>query len=180
MIGVGDLLSYGKIGWGAVSGVDAFANALAQYSVKLVLRSKSIDAEAAADIVERAQAAVPRDSGRLFGGIQAQLADDVWTVSASAINPRGRFDMDYAFLVEHGTQAGVRGGRRGGTVQVGGRSRAGAFNPETGRRYRVANANRTSARTHPGTQPQPYFYPAVDAVMEERGQRQAETLNEPL
>lgn len=177
-MGVGDLLSYGRIGWGFVSGVDAFANALAQYSVKLVLRSKSIDAEAAADIVERAQAAVPRDSGRLFGGIEAQLADDVWTVTASAINPRGRFEMDYAFLVEHGTQAGERGGRRGGTVA--GRSRAGAFNPETGRRYRVANASRRSARTHPGTQPQPYFYPAVDAVMEERGQRLAETLNEPL
>ncbi|MGX5777470.1 HK97 gp10 family phage protein [Methylorubrum zatmanii] len=179
-MGVGDLLSYAKIGWGAVSGVDAFAEALARYSVKLVLRSKDIDAEAAAEIVERAQAAVPRDTGRLFGGIQASLEDGIWTVTASAINPRGRFEMDYAFLVEHGTQAGVRGGRRGGTAAIGGRSRAGAFNPETGRRYRVANANRRSARTHPGTQPQPYFYPAVDAVMEERGLRQAETLDEPL
>lgn len=179
-MGIGDLLSYGRIGWGAISGVDAFAQALAQYSVKLVLRSKDIDAEAAADIVERAQAAVPRDSGRLFGGIQAQLADGVWTVTASAINPRGRFEMDYAFLVEHGTQAGERGGRRGGSVQVGGRSRAGGFNPETGRRYRVANANRRSARTHPGTQPQPYFWPAVNAVAEERALAQAEILNETL
>ena len=180
---IGGLLTTAKFGWAAVSGVDAFVNAVAQYSVKMVLRSRDIDAAAAAEIVERAQAAVPRDTGRLFGGIEAhQDEDGTWTVTASAINPRGRYYMDYAFLVEHGTQAGTRGGRRGGTatIQVGGRSRAGAYNPVTGRRYRVANANRKSARTHPGTAPQPYFYPAVDAVMQERGLRQASTIDEDL
>lgn len=180
---IGDVLSIAKVGFHAVSGFDEFADALGQYAVKIVLRSNDIDAQAAGEIVERAQAAVPRDTGRLFGGIRATLEDDTWTVEASATHGRGNwYDLDYAFLVEHGTQSGVRGGRRGGTVtvEVGGRSRAGSFNPTTGRRYRIANASRKSERSHPGTKPQPFFYPAVEAVMEERALRLEDSIGEDL
>lgn len=180
---IGGLVTTARFGWAAVTGVDALADALARYTVRTVLRARDIDRAAAEEIVQRAQAAVPRDTGRLFSGIVAAERDGVWTVTASASHGRGRWDdLNYAFLVEHGTQAGVRGGRRGGTVAVelGGRSRAGAFNPVTGRRYRVANASRRSERTHPGTQPQPFFYPAVDAVMEERGLAHANSLEADL
>lgn len=175
---VSALFDIAKVGWGAVSGVDEFADAIGGLVVRMVLRSSDIDASAADDIVSRARAAVPQDTGRLFSGITARLDDTSWIVQASAIAPRGRYTMDYAFLVEHGTQAGERGGRRGGTVNqtIGGRSRAGAYNATTGRRYRVANANRLSDRTHPGTKPQPYFYPSIDAVMGERFQRHQDSL----
>lgn len=179
---IGGLITTAKFGWAAVTGVDALVDALAQYAVKVVLSSREVDAAAAAEIVSRAQAAVPQDTGLLFSGITYRQDGETWIVRASAIQTRGRYEQDYAFLVEHGTAAGVRGGRRGGevVVMVGGRSRAGAFNEVTGRRYRVANAARRSDRTHPGTRPQPYFYPAVDAVLGERAARLEAAIPESL
>lgn len=180
------LLTAGKFGWAAISGVDALADAFAQYTVKMVLSSKSIDGDAAQEMVRRMQAAVPQDTGLLFSGIQAELNEDTWTVKASAVHGRGGwYDLNYAFLVEHGTQAGVRGGRRGTSVVVGPEyfdgqtgARLGKLNPATGRRARVRDASRKSARTHPGTKPQPFFYPAVDAVMEERALRLEESIGD--
>lgn len=180
------LITAGKFGWAAISGVDALTDAFARSAVKMVLRSHEIDADAAEEMVRRMQAAVPRDTGLLFSGITATLVDDTWTVSASAVHGRGRWnDLNYAFLVEHGTQPGVRGGRRGTTLVVGpdyfdGQTgaRLGKMNPATGRRARVRDASRRSARTHPGTKPQPFFYPAFDAVMEERALRQDDILGD--
>lgn len=180
---IGGLLTAGRFGWAAVQGVDALTDAFARYTVKIVLRSHAVDSDAADEIVRRAQAAVPRDTGRLYSGIKSSENDGVWTVVASATHGRGRWDdLNYAFLVEGGTQPGVRGGRRGTTITVetGRSSRAGAFNPVTGRRFRVADASRISERTHPGTPAQPFFYPAVDAVMEERQLRAAGVLDEDL
>ncbi|GBU17221.1 MULTISPECIES: hypothetical protein [Methylobacterium] len=180
---IGGLVTTARFGWAAVHGVDAFADALAQYTVRMVLRSRAVDSSAADEIVRRAQANVPQDTGRLYGGIKATGEDGLFTVTASATHGRGRwYDLDYAFLVETGTQGGIRGGRRGTTVNVetGRSSRAGAFNPVTGRRFRVADASRMSERTHPGTAAQPFFYPAVDGVMEERELHQAETLEGDL
>jgi len=183
---IGGLITAGKFGWAAISGVDALADAFAKYTVKMVLSSRSIDADAAEEMVRRMQAAVPQDTGLLFSGIEARQDEDTWTVSASAVHSRGSwYDLNYAFLVEHGTQAGVRGGRRGTTVVVGpdyfdGQTgaRVGKLNPATGRRARVRDASRRSARTHPGTKPQPFFYPAVDAVMAERALRQEDSLGD--
>lgn len=180
------LITAGKFGWAAISGVDALTDAFAQYTVKMVLRSRSIDADAAQEMVRRMQAAVPRDTGLLFSGIEAHLVEETWTVSASAVHGRGSWsDLNYAFLVENGTQAGVRGGRRGTTIVVGPEyfdgatgARLGKLNPATGRRYRVRDASRRSARTHPGTKPQPFFYPSADAVLEERGLRQEDSLGD--
>ena len=170
---IGGLVTAARFGWAAVSGVDALTDAFARYTVKMVLRSHEIDGDAAEEIVRRAQAAVPRDTGRLYSGITASENDGVWTVRASAVHGRGRWDdLNYAFLVEHGTRAGVRGGRRativGASYFDGQARRIGAINPNTGRRFRVADASRRSERTHPGTPAQPFFYPAVDGVMEER------------
>ncbi len=172
------------MGWAWITGVDTLTNDLAQYTARLVLRARANDATAAQEIVARAKAAVPQDTGLLFSGIFARMNEDGnWTVEAGATHGRGRwYDLNYAFLVEYGTQPGERGGRRGGTaiVKVGGRSRAGAFNPVTGRRFRVANASRKSSRTHPGTAPQPFFYPAVDAVLGDREARQAALVDQDL
>ncbi len=119
------------------------------------------------------QAAVPRDTGRLFSGITAELVGEVWTVRASATHGRGRWDdLNSAFLVEHGTRAGQRGTAvEPGYVDT-------AASGWIGRRARVAETGRRAARTHPGTAPQPFFYPAVDAVMADRRLRQEDALGE--
>jgi hypothetical protein len=177
---IGELLSLAQFGHAAVSGVDALVTSLTRTGIHLALRGQALDREAAEDIVERARARVPQDTGRLFSGIEATEVGGVWGVQASAVNPRGRREMDYAFLVEYGTRSGVRGHRVADAAYFRARDPDGApaVNPRTGRRYRVANANRRSGRSHPGTPPQPYFWPSVNAVMAERGLAAEALINE--
>ncbi len=133
---IGELVSLARLGYAAVSGVDALVTGLTRMGLHLALRSRALDRQAAEDIVERARARVPQNTGRLFSGIEATEVDGVWGVQASAVNPR------------------------------------------TGRRYRMADANRRARRTHPGTKPQPYFWPSVNEVMAERGLAADALINE--
>ncbi|ACL62061.1 HK97 gp10 family phage protein [Methylobacterium nodulans] len=174
---IGGLFTAGRLAWSAVTGVDALVDTLARMGVKLALRSRAIDRSVAEDIVERARGRVPRDTGRLYSGIAVTERDGVCGVIASAVHPDDPREMDYAFLVEHGTRPGVRGQRIADPdfyrTAAGGR---GGINPATGRRFRVANANRRSQRTHPGTKPQPYFWPAVEEGLAARGIAMADVI----
>ncbi|MGY2051684.1 HK97 gp10 family phage protein [Methylobacterium sp. JK268] len=167
---IGGLLNAGKLAWSAVKGVDPFVDAIARMGVKMALRAKAIDRATAEDIVERARGRVPRDTGRLYSGIAVTDRDGVFGVIASAVHPNDPREMDYAFLVENGTRPGVRGQRVADPdfyrTAAGGR---GGINPATGRRYRAAEAGRRAQRTHPGTKPQPYFWPSVEEGLAKRG-----------
>jgi hypothetical protein len=177
---IGELVSLARLGYAAVSGVDALVTSLTRMGLHLALRSRALDRQAAEDIVERARARVPQDTGRLFSGIEATEVDGVWGVQASAVNPRDPRELDYAFLVEHGTRPGIRGERVADAAYFRPRDPDGALavNPRTGRRYRRADANRRARRTHPGTPPHPYFWPSVNEVMAERGLAADALINE--
>ena len=90
-----------------VIGTDKIIGALVKFGVKLALKSRKADEDAAEEMTERMRAEVPERTGRLANGITFEVDENgVATVRASAVNPTGRGGSegaDYARFVEFGT-----------------------------------------------------------------------------
>lgn len=146
---IGGLFTAGRFAYAAVSGVDAFTEAVGKYAVKLVLRSAAHDRDTGEQIVERARANVPKDTGTLFNGITSRQDDDgAVIVEATAINERTGFD--YARAVEFGHRT------RGGVAD------AGFFEGGDDGRAFTAGGGGGEVR------PQPFFFPAANEALQGR------------
>lgn len=136
-------------------------------------RAKEIDSAALDEMIRIARARVPQDTGRLFNGITGDVEVDgerrIYVFRASAV--RTGFDgsqgADYARFVEFGTRAGARGSKIAGPSRVGLISEGGQVD-ELRVPGRTVGRARRQYRNHPGTDPQPFFYPAVNEVMARR------------
>lgn len=152
-----------------VLGVPDVQAALLRFAVKLAFKTKKVDADAAAEMVDLMRSRVPRDTGRLYNGIEAHQEDDgTWLVEASAVHPRGsKESADYARFVEFGTAPGTRGDRTSYVADEG------FFSTDAlgdGRfRGRARARTRKVYRTHAGTPAQPYFFESAREVLEKRG-----------
>lgn len=145
-------------------GYDDVRNALVRIAAKMAVKSRRIDRGALDDMVARARELVPQDTGLLYSGITGEETDDYFEFRASAqrVTAGGKKQEDYARFVEFGTAAG----QRGVSAEIDERSdlydgtRTSAF--VTGAR------RRRQYRTHPGTEAQPFFYPAADEALARR------------
>lgn len=158
-----------KLGGSVVEivGLDNLIGSLVKHGVKLAFRSRGVDASAMDDMLALMRERVPRDTGRLFNGISGEIDDDgIATVTASAVRDNG---FDYAFLVEHGTKAGVRG--RSSQVADANYFEVDLVSGSATRRRPSGRATRRSGRTHPGTEAQPFFFNSAREVLAEREQR---------
>lgn len=153
-----------------IIGLENIVASLVKHGVRLALRSHEADAGTMDEMLALMRERVPRDTVRLYNGISGEIEDGVATVTASAIrvSGSGKKSIDYAFLVEHGTQAGVRGRSQ----QV---ADANYFAVDmttgTATRRRPTRSTRRSQRTHPGTPAQPFFYNSAREVLERRQER---------
>lgn len=144
-------------------GYDDVRNALIRIAAKLAVKSRRIDRGALDDMVARARELVPQDTGLLYSGITGEETDAYFEFRASArrVTASGKSQEDYARFVEFGTAAGIRGA----SAEIDERSdlydgtRTSAF---------VTGSRRRQYRSHPGTQPQPFFYPAADEALARR------------
>lgn len=143
---IGAVLTAGKFGYAAFAGVDAFVDATAQYVVKLALRSRRVDHDAADEMVGLMRSRVPVDSGRLLNGITAREDGDAWIVEASAV----RAEFDYARAVEFGHVVG----------------HADPLGPPRARRSRAEHGGRAD--------PEPFFLGSGEEVLRKRGRAMEE------
>jgi HK97 gp10 family phage protein len=88
-----------------VIGADRVVGSLVKFGVKLALKSRKSDEDAAQEMVDLMKSRVPQDTGKLLNGISFEFEDNTAVVTASAINPKSRPEIaDYARFVEHGTE----------------------------------------------------------------------------
>lgn len=129
----------------------------------LVRAQREVAADAVDDMLGLMRERVPQDTGLLLSGIDGEIEDGIATVTASAVRdgPSGE-SADYARFVEFGTRAGTRN-RRSPIVADEGYFAASPF--DEGARGRRVRRQRKSYRTHPGTAPQPFFWPSAREVL---------------
>jgi len=150
-----------------IVGLDNLIGSLVKHGVRLAFGSRNVDAGAMDEMLALMRERVPRDTGRLFNGISGEIDDDgIATVTASAVRDNG---FDYAFLVEHGTKAGVRG--KASQVADANYFDVNLVDGTAQRRRPSRRSTRRSGRTHPGTPPQPFFFNSAREVLAERQQR---------
>lgn len=150
-----------------IVGLDNLMGALVKHGVKLAFRSRGVDAGAMDEMLSLMRERVPRDTGRLYNGISGEIDDEgVATVTATAVRDNG---FDYAFLVEHGTKAGVRG--RSSQVADANYFDVDLVSGSATRRRPSKRSTRRSGRTHPGTEAQPFFFNSASEVLAKRQQR---------
>ena len=150
-----------------VTGVNETTAKLFRFALKLGGKVRHIDQNAAQEMVDLMRARVPRDTGRLYNGIDYQIDGDTISVHAEA-HKSGRYSQeDYARFVEFGTRAGVRGQRTRFASDAGFFS-SDAF-PEAGFRGTPTARTRSVYRTHPGTKAQPFFFNSAHEVLDRRG-----------
>ena len=155
-------------------GLDTIINGMLRLIPHLVSRTRRLDVSTLDELLARMRADVPRDSGRLFNGIQGSIDGDMAVVEASAVKPKGRGEgADYAGFVEIGTKAGHRGRQTVADEAYFTRDQWTANNPGSdshpGRQFRSGRTLRRIHDPHPGTPAQPYFWDNVRDVMAERG-----------
>lgn len=158
-----------KLGGSVVEivGLENLIGSLVKHGVKLAFRSRGVDSGAMDDMLALMRERVPRDTGRLFNGISGEIDDDgIATVTATAVRDNG---MDYAFLVEHGTKAGVRG--RASQVADANYFDVDLVAGSATRRRPSRRSTRRGGRTHPGTEAQPFFFNSAREILAEREQR---------
>jgi hypothetical protein len=159
--------AYGPVSLGIdvadhIVGVDRIVGQLVKMSVKWAIKARQVDDDAAEDMVERMRAEVPRRTGLLFNGISHTTEGEFQVVTATAHARRGgKEGADYARFVEFGTKPHTRGS---------------VADAEFHQDATGAGAGRR--RGHPGTAPRPFFYPAVRAVLAERGRRLEDVIDE--
>jgi hypothetical protein len=128
-----------------VIGYDEWAKAIGRTLFKWARHAHSIDSAALDDMVTSARALVPHDTGLLYNGIEGEEVDDTFEFRASAqrTSASGKLSADYASFVEFGTEP------HGPTAEV-----TSAFARRRGR-----------GQGHPGTAPQPFFFPAAREIL---------------
>lgn len=157
----------GIIGWPEVR--------LALNSLPDIIGRKAgeIDNAALQEMIRLARARVPQDTGRLLnnitGAVERQGKQTIYVFRASAVRTarNGSESADYARFVEFGTRAGVRGRRIAGPSREGFFTEGAAVDDVRVPGRAVGRARR-QYRSHPGTDPQPFFYPSVREVMDRR------------
>lgn len=132
-----------------IAGLGRLAGAFAKFGTTLALRADRLNEKSIRWIVNDMRARVPVDTGALLNSIRYWRDGRFWVVTADAQNPRD--GTDYGYWVEYGTTGGDRGVSR--------ITFAGA--EDMARR-------RISYRSHPGTEAQPFFWPAIEAGVERR------------
>jgi hypothetical protein len=135
-------------GGSGIAGLGRLAGAFAKYGTRLALRSDGLNERAVRWIVDDMRARVPVDTGALLNSIRTWREGRFWVVTADASNPRD--GSDYGYWVEYGTAGGERGVSRTTFASAGDPSQ------------------RISYRTHPGTEAQPFFWPAIEAGVARR------------
>lgn len=153
----------GVLGW------DQVAGALARLVPKMALKAHHRDSGALADMIDTARANVPQDTGLLLNGITGEDMGDYLEFRASAVrtSASGKEQEDYAHFVEFGTQAGVRG------QSTSYQANAGIFSLPADATSafpsgQTSGRTRRQYRTHPGTEAQPFFYPAAADALARR------------
>ncbi len=139
MIGV--VLSAGRLGLAAYSGVEAFAEAAIKFGLKLAIKSHGVDRDAGEEMAALMRERVPVDSGRLLNGITVREDGDAVVVEASAV----RGDFDYARSIEFGHDVG----------------HGDPLGPPRHRRSRAEHGGHAEA--------EPFFLSSADEVLESRG-----------
>lgn len=99
---IGGLITAARFGYAAVTGVDALVDSLAQYSVKMALKSRKVDDDAGDAMVAAMRADAPQLTGNLVNGITTRREGGVTVVEASALRTSGGVEWDYAVFVEKG------------------------------------------------------------------------------
>lgn len=100
---IGTLFTAGTFANAALSGVSATIDACAAYVVRLALKSRAVDDETGAAIVDAARADAPQLTGALVNGITWRAEGDSTVVEASALRVSGGETWDYAPFTELGT-----------------------------------------------------------------------------
>lgn len=139
MIGV--VLTAGRLGLAAYSGVEAFTNATLKFGLRLAIKSHGVDRDAGEEMAELMRERVPVDSGRLLNGISVSDDGDAVVVEASAV----RGDFDYARSIEFGHDVG----------------HGDPLGPPRHRRSRAEHGGHADA--------EPFFLSSADEVLESRG-----------
>lgn len=134
--------------------------AVLQWSSRLIRVANSLQASANGldraaldEMVETARASAPVRTGRLREGITGEREGDFFVFRASAVGLTD--DADYARFVEFGTRPGRR---------------------VADQAFFDAPARASRRKGHPGTEAQPYFWPAVRAVLSRRYGKQAQEM----
>lgn len=147
-----------------VLGFDDFTAALGKIAVKMALKAHRIDRDTLDEMISLAQERVVRDTGRLYSGIEGEETDTFFEFRASArrVAANGKDQEDYAHHVEFGTAAGVRG--ESASID----ERANLFSGTRTSAFVTGRRARRQYRSHPGTDPQPFFYSAADEALARR------------
>lgn len=145
-------------------GYDDVVDAFARIAAKMAVKSRRIDRSALDDMVRRARELVPQDTGLLYSGIIGEETDAFFEFRASArrVSASGKEEEDYAHFVEFGTAAGIRG--ESADID----ERATLYDGTSTSAFVTGARRRRQYRSHPGTQAQPFFYPAADEALERR------------
>lgn len=148
-----------------VVGFDDVVGALSRIGLKMALDAQRVDRDALDEMVELAQSRAPNRTGLLIAGIEGLEADDYFEFRASAhrVSGSGKDDADYARFVEFGTAAGERG--RSASIA----RRDDLFSGARSSAFVTGARQRRQYRGHPGTDPQPFFYPSADEALARRG-----------
>ena len=158
----------GVVGW------DEVATSFGKILAKMAWKHRHHDSDALSQMIDEARANVPVDSGLLLNGITGEQHDDICVFMASAVRTvNGKQTEDYAHFVEFGTAAG----QRGASISYGSREGLFSLPPEATSAFPTSNRTprrRRQYREHPGTEAQPFFYPAAEQVLGQR-MREAES-----
>lgn len=127
---------------------------LTRVASKMHAQARGIDNRALQEMVTRARASAPVRSGNLVNGITGERDGDFYVFRAEAYGPTD--DANYAPFVEFGTRPHQRAVADDNFFEGG--------------------ARRSRRPGHPGTEAQPFFWPAARSVLAERRQAQADTL----
>lgn len=117
-------------------------------------KAQGVDANALNEMVSRAKASAPVRSGNLVNGITGEREGEFYVFRASAVGPHD--GADYAPFVEFGTRPHTR--------------------PVADDSFFEGGSRRSRRPGHPGTEAQPFFWPAARSVLAERRREQAQTI----
>jgi hypothetical protein len=148
-----------------VIGVPDVLAELGKIGLRMELNARRIDRSALDEMVSLAQESAPVDTGRLRVGIEGEETDAYFEFRASAyrVSSSGKDQEDYAHFVEFGTAPGQRG--QSAAID----ERADMFSGTRSSAFVTGRRQRRQYRGHPGTEAQPFFYPAVDEALARRG-----------
>lgn len=163
------LALYSEADGAGIEGLDNFFFTLGKTLAKIELKAHRHDGDALNDMVETARSLVPVDTGLLLNGIVGEEIDGHFEFRASAVrtSASGKAQEDYAHFVEFGTSGGERGQAYQSVDE--GSILHDLYGASAGSAFATRRRGRKSARSHPGTEAQPFFYPAAEQALAKRG-----------